>query len=221
MDNVKLCAFYLFFANRNQTRVLRGGVRIDAARVFRRLDAGQAGRAGGARDCWWNAFHAVFPNRERLMYKRIFVAVDGSHSAQVALDEAIRIAVAGDGMITAACVVEHRSQLVDVESGFAEAGDDRDRAVEVATAALEAARAQFERHRVKGSVRALDAYGEDVATVLMRTAGEFDADLIVMGTRGRHGLRRLLLGSVAESLLRLADRPVLLRRDGPEPARRA
>lgn len=41
-----------------------------------------------------------------------------------------------------------------------------------------------------------------------------DADLIVMGTSGRHGLRRLLLGSVAESLLRAADRPVLLVRHG-------
>jgi nucleotide-binding universal stress UspA family protein len=147
------------------------------------------------------------------MYRRIFVAVDGSRGAQVALDEAIRIAIAGHGTITAACVVEHRSQLVDVESGFVEAGDERDRAVEIATAALEAARLQFERHGVKGSVRALDAYGEDVAAVLMRTAAEYDADLIVMGTRGRHGLRRLLLGSVAESLLRLADRPVLLLRD--------
>ena len=47
-------------------------------------------------------------------------------------------------------------------------------------------------------------------TFLRRTAQDLGADLIVMGTSGRHGLRRLLLGSVAESLLRAADRPVLL-----------
>ncbi|WP_261330121.1 universal stress protein, partial [Burkholderia contaminans] len=72
------------------------------------------------------------------------------------------------------------------------------------------ATAALAHEQVRGTVRALDAYGEDVATVLMRTAAEADADLIVMGTSGRHGLRRLLLGSVAESLLRAADRPVLL-----------
>lgn len=67
-------------------------------------------------------------------------------------------------------------------------------------------------------MRALDSFGEDVATVLMRTAAEAEADLIVMGTSGRHGLRRLLLGSVAESLLRAADRPVLLVRHNEKTA---
>ncbi|WP_244125468.1 universal stress protein, partial [Burkholderia gladioli] len=41
----------------------------------------------------------------------------------------------------------------------------------------------------------------------LRTAAESEADLIVMGTHGLHGWRRLLAGSVAESLLRGADRP--------------
>ncbi|MDR8956144.1 putative universal stress protein [Burkholderia multivorans] len=84
---------------------------------------------------------------------------------------------------------------------------------------LDEAKAALAQRQVPGTVRALDAYGEDVAAVLMRTAAEADADLIVMGTSGRHGLRRLLLGSVAESLLRAADRPVLLVRHGePVPA---
>ena len=64
--------------------------------------------------------------------------------------------------------------------------------------------------RVVGSVRAIDSYGENIAHVLTRTAGEFDANLIVLGTHGRTGVKRLLLGSVAESLLREATVPVLL-----------
>jgi nucleotide-binding universal stress UspA family protein len=126
------------------------------------------------------------------------------------LNEAIRIAAASGGTITCAYVLERRPQLVDVDAGFAEARDDDAAAIEAATSVLDDAKATLARRGVPGTVRALDAYGDDVATVLMRTAAELDADLIVLGTSGRHGLRRLLLGSVAESLLRSADRPVLL-----------
>ncbi|MBY4686534.1 universal stress protein, partial [Burkholderia contaminans] len=57
------------------------------------------------------------------MYKRIFVGLDGSPSARLALNEAIRIAAASGGEVTCAYVVEHRPQLVDVDAGFAAARD--------------------------------------------------------------------------------------------------
>jgi nucleotide-binding universal stress UspA family protein len=47
------------------------------------------------------------------------------------------------------------------------------------------------------------------ATVIVRTAAESQSDLIVMGTHGRTGLARLLMGSVAENVLRDAQCPVL------------
>ena len=46
-------------------------------------------------------------------------------------------------------------------------------------------------------------------TVILEAADEFGADLIVMGTHGRTGIKRLLLGSVAELVLRRANCPVL------------
>jgi nucleotide-binding universal stress UspA family protein len=49
-----------------------------------------------------------------------------------------------------------------------------------------------------------------VASVIARVAAECEAELIVIGTHGRHGVRRVLLGSVAESLLRSVELPVLL-----------
>jgi nucleotide-binding universal stress UspA family protein len=51
-------------------------------------------------------------------------------------------------------------------------------------------------------------YG-DPATVILEVAQEIGADLIVMGTHGRTGLRRLLMGSVAEPVVRTASCPVL------------
>ncbi|MEX1146918.1 MAG: universal stress protein, partial [Sphingomonadales bacterium] len=50
---------------------------------------------------------------------------------------------------------------------------------------------------------------ESPASHIMATARELAADLIVIGTRGRGGVARLLLGSVAEEVLRTADRDVL------------
>jgi nucleotide-binding universal stress UspA family protein len=51
-------------------------------------------------------------------------------------------------------------------------------------------------------------FGEPAA-VILKVAQEIDADLIVMGTLGRTGLRRLLMGSVAEQVVRKASCPVL------------
>src|SRR5262249_59188485 len=63
--------------------------------------------------------------------------------------------------------------------------------------------------------------GDPVAEIL-RAARARDCDLIVMGTHGRTGLRRLLLGSVAEGVMRKAPCPVLTARpSSPEPAEQA
>lgn len=51
--------------------------------------------------------------------------------------------------------------------------------------------------------------GGDPAEEIVRVARESEAELIVMGTHGRTGLGRLLLGSVAEEVMRKADCPVL------------
>lgn len=54
----------------------------------------------------------------------------------------------------------------------------------------------------------------DARTAILAAAKEFHADLIVMGTHGRRGVSRLMLGSVAESVARTAPCPVLLVRSG-------
>ncbi|RQH02768.1 universal stress protein [Paraburkholderia dinghuensis] len=144
------------------------------------------------------------------MYKQILVAIDGSQSGRRALDEAVKIAKATGGRVQALYVVQHPARLVDVSSGFAEEQTRESPASDVATAALQEAKAVFAREGVTGSIRAAESSGEEIAAVIYRIAAEDDADLVVMGTRGLSGVKRLLLGSVAESFLRTADRPVML-----------
>jgi nucleotide-binding universal stress UspA family protein len=76
---------------------------------------------------------------------------------------------------------------------------------------LEGARTQLERLAVPaGNVRAERRLEEgDPAAQILRVATEVHADLIVMGTHGRTGLSRLVMGSVAEEVVRKSPCPVL------------
>ncbi len=85
----------------------------------------------------------------------------------------------------------------------------------------EAARESLEKERAR-----IAAKGGEVSAVLragvawreiFSTAKEVDAGLIVVGTHGRHGLPRALLGSVAERVVRLSTIPVLTVHAGPAP----
>ncbi|MGF6812975.1 nucleotide-binding universal stress UspA family protein [Paraburkholderia sp. Clong3] len=144
------------------------------------------------------------------MYKRILVAIDGSQAAQLALQEALTIAETAQSTVTAVFVAEHAAQMVDVGIGLIDQQSRSTVSAEAAMATLEDASALFEQRGVRGLTRVVDAYGEDIAGVLCRIAGECEADLVVMGTHGRHGIGRLLVGSVAEAVLRRTEVPVLL-----------
>lgn len=144
------------------------------------------------------------------VYKRIAVAVDGSSTSDLALGEAIRVAGAGGATVLALYVVDNGTVLFDagyydpsqIERAFAESGQ---RALDSAAQRLAAAGVAHETKLVKD----LPVTG-DVAASLNDTARQWGADLLVIGTHGRRGVRRLVLGSVAESVIRQASMPVLL-----------
>jgi nucleotide-binding universal stress UspA family protein len=95
-----------------------------------------------------------------------------------------------------------------------EAGSRTQRATVQATVDLEA-----ERLRARGlKVQPQVVVNDDPADAILRHAAEHDIDLIAMATRSRGGLERLLLGSVADRVVRQAGIPVLLWNPGPPPA---
>ncbi|ALP67112.1 universal stress protein [Paraburkholderia caribensis] len=147
------------------------------------------------------------------MYDRILVALDDSASAQMALGEAVRLAKLSSGVVYALSVVDRGRWPGEVSTRF-EFEPEPSAASNAATRLFDEANALFRESGVSGKTRAIDAYGESVSEVLARAAEECDADIIVIGTHGRHGAQRFLLGSVAESLVRSTQRPVLLLRHG-------
>jgi nucleotide-binding universal stress UspA family protein len=124
------------------------------------------------------------------MYDRILVATDGSDAAGVAADAAIELARRFGAEVRALYVRESGA-----EDGTAE------RATGAVTERAAAA-------GVDSTATIVDG-GEPIHRTVLTAADEHDADCIVMGTRGRTGLDRFVLGSVAERTLRTSPVPVL------------
>jgi len=143
-------------------------------------------------------------------YQKIMVAVDGSSTAERALDEAIRVARLSSAQVLALYVVDNGQVLFD--AGYYDPSQLRNAFAESGKRALEAAAQRLAAAGVAHKTRLVDdpAVIGDVAASLNVVARDWGADLIVMGTHGRRGVRRLVLGSVAEALIRESTTPVLL-----------
>ena len=147
------------------------------------------------------------------MYKNILVAVDGSATSQRGLDEAMRVAKATGGRLRLVHVVnELIVSDLPVTCYDLIAGALRESGVKV----LEAAAASARRADVACEPKLIETLGGRAADEIVREATQWPAELIVLGTHGRRGLKRLAMGSDAELVLRLAPVPVLIVRNNPE-----
>jgi nucleotide-binding universal stress UspA family protein len=147
------------------------------------------------------------------MYANIVVALDGSEASKRALSEAIQLAKLSRGSLTAVYVVDQSAAFT-----YAGACDPHlltDAARQVGVTLLHSALAQMRELNVPGDTEIVETQGisEDVPSALLRCVQRRGADLVVMGTHGRRGLRRMVIGSVAERFVRYATCPVLLIRE--------
>ena len=143
------------------------------------------------------------------MYKRILVAVDGSNTSRRAFDAALDLAKSNGAVLRPFYVVESTPMYFD-SPGY-DPSILRNSLIEEGTEL----RAEFDRAMAEQGVKGDAAVSEasslaDVSQMVLQAAAEFDADLLVMGTHGRRGFQRLILGSVAERCVRQASLPVLL-----------
>jgi len=144
------------------------------------------------------------------MYKRILVAVDGSHTSNWALDEAIRIAQESHGELHLVHVLN--TVTLNTEGDFYSLPAWLDAMHRGAEAVLNEAVARAKQAGVacEGKLLEIDTIGYRIPEMLADEARNWPADVIVIGTHGRHGMHRLLMGSVAEGVVRVATVPVLL-----------
>ena len=146
------------------------------------------------------------------MYKRIMVAIDTSSTAANALDEAVQLA---RSVGAALCVVhaEDESLLEQHGMGIGTFIDVNKVEAAIRDAALDLlsrAVATAEAAGVKAESKLVESGRRHVPELIVECADEWRADLVVVGTHGRRGINRLLVGSVAEKLVRLANTSVML-----------
>lgn len=155
------------------------------------------------------------------MYQRILVPVDGSPTSERGLDEAIRLARLTGGRLRLLHVVDELSVALGNAGGFAVAAPDMFKLLrEGGEQILASARARVEAAGLPVDTALDDTLRGRVCDLVVAQAQQWPADLIVIGTHGRRGVGRLLMGSDAEQILRLAPVPVLLLR-AAEPPRAA
>ncbi|ADG19997.1 UspA domain protein [Paraburkholderia atlantica] len=144
------------------------------------------------------------------MFHRLLVALDGSDTASRAFDAALTLAAEADAELMPLYVIDVPVIAYDAP-GF-DPSTIEDAFIEEGKRIAADAQARMTARGVKGTARTVEAAtaGEDVAHRIVETAREWHADAIVMGTHGRRGFQRLMLGSVAERVLRRASCPVLM-----------
>jgi nucleotide-binding universal stress UspA family protein len=143
------------------------------------------------------------------MYQRILVPIDGSATAERALQEAIKLA-AGKAQLRLVYVIGEVYPLDAEGYAFIDYAALQEAVHQTGERTLAQAAEKVQRSGMSAETALLDVPGERVASVIDGEALNWTADLIVIGTHGRSGLSRLLLGSVAEGVARGASVPVLL-----------
>ena len=146
------------------------------------------------------------------MYDRILIPTDGSETAELAVERALAIAEQFDSAVDTLYVVDTDAlelslgteQVDRVRSGrFGEMDELEAKAREATDHVVEA-----------GRERGVDVTAHFRAgqphKVIADFAEDQDVDLVVMGSHGRSGLSRVVLGSVAEKVLRRTRLPVLV-----------
>jgi nucleotide-binding universal stress UspA family protein len=143
------------------------------------------------------------------MYKRILVPIDGTDTARTGLKEAIALASQQKATIRLLHVVNDFPILMEMSSAinfeqYHEGLHQYGRKV------LEDARALVNSAGLEVETQLQMLKGGRVSDVILKDARSADCDLIVIGTHGRRGFQRALLGSDAEAVLRASPVPVLL-----------
>jgi nucleotide-binding universal stress UspA family protein len=155
------------------------------------------------------------PDASARPFRRVLIPLDGSPLSESVMEPAIEVAGADEVKYTIVRVSEPVAS--PSVAGFGVAAVAREEAEQMEHQINAYLDSVAERLRARGlDVERRPLLHVHAASAILHAAAEIGADLIAMATHGRGGLRRLLLGSVADKVLRGADTTVLLYRPDGE-----
>lgn len=143
------------------------------------------------------------------MYRHILVAIDGSETSDRALQEAINLAGEQKAALRLVHVID-KTPISIGEIGWMNDAQLEDMFLKSGQKIIDNGQEQVHRAGMEATVALLQTTGRRIASVITEEAERWPADLVVIGTHGRHDVEHLLLGSVAEAVIRIASVPVLL-----------
>ena len=145
-----------------------------------------------------------------MSYQHILVAVDGSPTSNHAVTEAAGLAKASGGRIRLLNVMDPVAHISGFERPEVYSQEVLPRLQKAGEALLQQARERVKQEGVAVDTVLIENLDARVADLVVEHAKAWGADLIVLGTHGRRGLARVLMGSDAEQIARTAPVPVLL-----------
>lgn len=156
------------------------------------------------------------------MYERILVPVDGSPTSMRGLDEAIKLAGLTAARIRVFHAIDEFVYSAGIDGFGSAAALGAGLIPEIRKAGeriVEEAKLRVEASGIQADTAIASTVDGRISDLAIAEAKAWDADLIVLGTHGRRGVGRALMGSDAEQILRSATVPVLLvRAAGPPKA---
>ncbi len=143
------------------------------------------------------------------MYRHILCPIDGSQASLAGMLEAIRLAKEQNALLRFIHIIDTYIPIVDMAGDFnvtymIEILRDNGQKI-VAKADIAAKNAG-----INAGAVIIESVGGRVSALIVAEAEKWPADLIVMGTHGLRGLRRMVMGSDAENVLRASHSPVLM-----------
>lgn len=152
------------------------------------------------------------------LYKQILLTHDGSELSTQAIQHAVEIAKAFNASILVLQVVDSVAKIISAVNISALAFEAQEIYESIAQTEKDNAKKNLTKIRTllerEGITKVTTSMREgDARDTIVETAKEKACDIIIMSTHGRSGIRRALLGSVAEDVLRHAPCPVLLVRE--------
>lgn len=136
------------------------------------------------------------------MFKKIIVAIDGSNTANRGLKTAMNLAKDQKAVLLVLHVVDERAPVTHPDGGNVLFDQVITMLRDAGRKIIAGAQREASKQGIQVQTKMVETMGLPVADIIVREAKRSRADIIVLGTHGRRGMSRMVMGSDAEGVVR-------------------